>query len=111
MMKGPFVVAPFISILVKVIIPWFITKLDTFSRWCDCPIVCLDTICDRLARFLALIFAYDGEAVGGFSFVNSGWPFTEVSIAMKSQPHDSPQSDESDASELSHISSLIDDAL
>uniref|UniRef100_A0A7S4QN82 Anoctamin transmembrane domain-containing protein n=1 Tax=Alexandrium monilatum TaxID=311494 RepID=A0A7S4QN82_9DINO len=76
LMKGPFIVAPFISILVKVVVPRLlqcIARTCSHSRKREC--------CFWLApmrgviRFFTLIFAYDGESVKCFTFVCRGQPF------------------------------------
>lgn len=86
--KGPFCVAPFIGILVKVMIPLVADRLDEISRRvrCACCPVWVDDASDGLFRILSLIFAYDGDHIGCLSFVRSGYPFTKVSAALPGVP-------------------------
>lgn len=77
-MKGPFFVAPFIAMLIKVIIPLVARALDRFARnhgkdcWGPCRCVTF-----FVARTCALIFSYDGDHVGCLRFIFKGWPFGE----------------------------------
>jgi len=91
--KGPFVVAPFVRILVTVVIPWFAAMLEeavtkdtrdaSSSRLggSRMPKVlrgvrhCMRVAFTPIARILGLIFPYDGDSVGGCGFVARGWPF------------------------------------
>jgi len=80
-LTGPFVVAPFVGIGIKVLAPLAADRLDRFARNLRCCWVC-DPLCGifrGIARILALIFAYDGESVGCLSFVAFGWPFRAAS--------------------------------
>jgi len=70
MMKGPFIVAPVVAILMKVMVPKVAKSLYMCFerngalypfRW--------------LFRLLATIFTYDGGRVGCLQFVSHGWPF------------------------------------
>jgi len=76
-MVGPLVVAPILETLFKSIIPYLVEQLDTYVRHSDVTFgfgFC--AACrDQVARLLALIFAYNRKAVGGFGFVVHGWPF------------------------------------
>jgi len=78
MLKGPFVVAPFISILVKVIIPLVARQLNSFADATMICCRCCDAVIEGIARILSLIFAYDGDSVGCFRFVFQGNPFRKV---------------------------------
>lgn len=85
-MNGPFVVTPFLAILIKVIIPVVAQWLDRIVRYaahgcwgpCRAPTY-------GLARILALLFAYDGNNVGWFQFLRSGWPFSELVLVQEKQ--------------------------
>eukprot|EP00933_Yihiella_yeosuensis_P032610 TRINITY_DN26220_c0_g1_i2.p1 TRINITY_DN26220_c0_g1~~TRINITY_DN26220_c0_g1_i2.p1 ORF type:complete len:658 (-),score=95.67 TRINITY_DN26220_c0_g1_i2:132-2105(-) len=77
--KGPFVVAPFIAILVKVIIPRIVRFLNGIAHqhiFCGCS--CLDGLIDGIFRFANLLLSYDGDSVGCFSYVFRGFPFTKA---------------------------------
>jgi len=81
LMKGPFMVAPFIAILIKTIVPWVVYKL---SQACDylirCPGKCICLAPVRfVVRFFTLIFTLEGDNVGCFQFACKGWPFSQVS--------------------------------
>jgi len=76
LMTGPFVVAPFIAILLKFIVARIVDRLNVWARDYHQP--CCDACCDGLVRILALIFVYDGDSVGGLKFVTKGWPFSHV---------------------------------
>mmetsp|Transcript_10980 Transcript_10980/g.23087 ORF Transcript_10980/g.23087 Transcript_10980/m.23087 type:complete len:851 (-) Transcript_10980:28-2580(-) len=81
--KGPFLVAPFVGILLKVIVPWvaghlaFLTTMHLQMRrkWC---------LCGYLSRILALIFSYSGK-VGGLAYLRDGWPFSDVEEVAQPQ--------------------------
>lgn len=76
MMQGPFVVSPFIAILIKVIVPKVAAGLSWFSdeslkgvkgfSWAAV-----------VPRICAYIFAYDCHNVGGLQFIWRGWPFEQ----------------------------------
>jgi len=76
LMKGPFVVAPFVGIVVKVLMPKAIQKIQRNlqrtrkSRCCFClaPF-------RGIMRLATLIFTFEGEGVGGFKFVARGAPY------------------------------------
>lgn len=75
-MKGPFIVAPFVTIIVKVLVPKAVSCIarncarTRKKRWC-CWLAPLRTI----VRFFTLIFTYDGDSVKCFTFVCKGQPF------------------------------------
>jgi len=92
-MKGPFVVAPFLAIIIKVVIPWVADRLDLLARRCVCHLHCCDVFGDALARLLALIFAYDGDHVGCFAFLTRGWPFADVTVETASSTLSDEQQD------------------
>jgi len=83
LLKGPFCVAPFISILMKVIVP---ALSDVIASACHSYRVgglrgaALVPV-SGLFRILALIFTYDGGRVGCFRFVARGWPFANLQVA------------------------------
>merc|ERR1712061_965670 len=56
--KGPFVVSPFVAIIIKFLVPLLARKLDRLSRKSS---TCCDTCTDRIFRIVGLIFAYDGD--------------------------------------------------
>lgn len=80
MLNGPFLVAPFVNILVKVILPVVARQLDSFARSSgeDCWEPCKAPT-HLVARTLALLLSYDGDSVGCLRFIVRGWPFSEVS--------------------------------
>jgi len=81
-MKGPFVVAPFVAILIKVLLPIVLQKFQA-CFWgcerrqrttgkkpcCSCPVT------HFIIRAAGLIFAYDGGKVGCLRFLCYGNPF------------------------------------
>jgi len=79
LMKGPFVVAPFVGILIKVLLPKALQKITRFvegttrSRYCCClaPF-------RGILRLATLIFTYQGDGVGGFTFVRRGAPYGPI---------------------------------
>lgn len=73
-LKGPFCVAPFVGILMKVIVPVVAQKLDLCGRTYECTGLS-GNIARGIARILALIFSYDGDHVGCLLYVVRGWPF------------------------------------
>lgn len=97
--KGPFYVAPFVRILITVIVPYIVgwiewavaadarrvaTKAEAKRRAPDAaaapkrraPLRCLRGSARALARILALIFHVDASSVGGLRYVFRGWPFS-----------------------------------
>jgi len=92
LMKGPFVVAPFISILVKVIIPrvaYYISRCCSMTRTSPCG--CAFGPCRGLFRLLALIFHYDGDTVSCFKYVLRG------PTVFSALPDDTPHKQKLDA--------------
>eukprot|EP00929_Paragymnodinium_shiwhaense_P016457 TRINITY_DN124823_c0_g1_i1.p1 TRINITY_DN124823_c0_g1~~TRINITY_DN124823_c0_g1_i1.p1 ORF type:complete len:860 (-),score=160.17 TRINITY_DN124823_c0_g1_i1:232-2745(-) len=87
MFNGPFVVAPFVGIIVKVVVPWLARSIDLaanssgccFNRWLNC-------CCDAIPHLLGLIFYYDGGNIGCFRYVAKGWPFSEPVVETASTP-------------------------
>lgn len=75
LMKGPFVVAPFIAILMKVIVPMLVNTMVYTSRKYLSSWKILS--CGRgFWRLAALIFSFHGGNVGGLKFVYYGWPYS-----------------------------------
>jgi len=92
MLKGPFVVAPFISILMKVIVPVTAMSLDCLARKAVCCCRCFDVVGDGIARILGIIFAYDGDSVGGaITFIGKGYPFSHGESGQKQEVTDALQ--------------------
>lgn len=76
MMKGPFCVAPFVSVLMKVIVPLVAQKLDVFARTTNPSCTGYCRMCgDFIARLLGVIFSHDCDSVGCLRYVFKGWPF------------------------------------
>jgi hypothetical protein len=77
LLKGPFCVAPFISILMKFIVPEVADALGRASQSCCRSGVGAIAMAPLrgLIRVLELIFTYDGGNVGCLRFVGRGWPF------------------------------------
>merc|ERR1712187_498428 len=76
LMKGPFMVSPFVGIIIKVLLPllinaviWDLQEYTTSKLLCPVR---------GFWRLLALIFAYNGGAVGGLSYVCNGFPYTDL---------------------------------
>lgn len=82
LMKGPFVVAPFVAIVIKTIIPYVIHRLQEACDYClRFPLACLPCFPARfIVRFFTLIFSLDGDNVGCCKFACRGWPFSDVSV-------------------------------
>lgn len=83
LMKGPFMVAPFVAIFIKTILPVVVSKLYQACELCNrlpgkLGITCAP--CRFIVRFFTLIFTLDGDNVGCFKFACKGWPFTEVTL-------------------------------
>eukprot|EP00747_Dinoflagellata_sp_TGD_P218784 gnl/TRDRNA2_/TRDRNA2_90987_c0_seq1.p1 gnl/TRDRNA2_/TRDRNA2_90987_c0~~gnl/TRDRNA2_/TRDRNA2_90987_c0_seq1.p1 ORF type:complete len:930 (-),score=124.10 gnl/TRDRNA2_/TRDRNA2_90987_c0_seq1:66-2855(-) len=85
LLKGPFIVAPFIAMLMKVIVPWVAYRLDKFTRENKSKSCCCEYVARPLFRFLGLIFTYDCDSVGCCDYVKKGWPFSNVKITHWSQ--------------------------
>uniref|UniRef100_A0A7S1R3E9 Uncharacterized protein n=1 Tax=Alexandrium catenella TaxID=2925 RepID=A0A7S1R3E9_ALECA len=79
LMRGPFIVAPFINIVVKAIIPKAAGCLD---RSCGRPLrrsrFAWLGPARGILRFMTLIFTYDGKRVGCLAFVCRGGPFAPL---------------------------------
>jgi len=76
-LTGPFVVAPYVNIGIKVLAPLAADRLDQIARKARCCGI-LDPcfgILRGTVRILAIVFAYEGDSVGCLSFVAFGWPF------------------------------------
>jgi len=93
LVKGPFIVAPFVSILVKVIIPIVAERVDFWSRRCACCCSCCEVVMDGIARILSLIFVYDGSFVGGPKMIFKGWPFSDLAVVDSRLTVDEPEVD------------------
>eukprot|EP00929_Paragymnodinium_shiwhaense_P040096 TRINITY_DN2095_c0_g2_i1.p1 TRINITY_DN2095_c0_g2~~TRINITY_DN2095_c0_g2_i1.p1 ORF type:complete len:725 (-),score=117.14 TRINITY_DN2095_c0_g2_i1:284-2458(-) len=78
MFKGPFVVAPFVGIIVKVIVPFVGRSLDKAANKVYCGCKCLNCCLDFIPHLLALIFYYEGDHIGGFNYVLKGWQYTDI---------------------------------
>lgn len=78
--KGPFIVAPFVAILMKVIVPWVAERFEETASVLRCR--CSVGVLRGITRILALIFSYDSESVGCLSFLRRGWPFGAVSLEV-----------------------------
>uniref|UniRef100_A0A7S1M633 Uncharacterized protein n=1 Tax=Alexandrium catenella TaxID=2925 RepID=A0A7S1M633_ALECA len=82
-MKGPFVVAPFIAILIKVILPILLQRFQSCFWRCERRAhrgqeehCCLRIgVTQFIIRFAGLLFAYDGPKIGGLKFLVNGNPF------------------------------------
>lgn len=79
LVKGPFMVAPFVGILVKIIVPMLAERFEMCSRRLNCLGRCC-AVLRGLCRILSFIFVFDGAAVGGLSFVLKGWPYAGVAV-------------------------------
>jgi len=81
-LKGPFVVAPFVVIIVKVLSPLLARYLNRCARDAHCcGLLCCRFCCSiwrPVTRILGLIFYFDGDGVGGICFVAKGWPYGEI---------------------------------
>jgi len=67
MIKGPFILAPMLSILFKDVFPLVIRDVDC---WC-----CGSILSGYIRRILGLAFLYDHDAMGCLHFVAKGNPF------------------------------------
>lgn len=84
LMKGPFIVAPFVAIIVKVLLPIIVhiavyggRKFGAQRKFAG-P-------CRMFWRLAALIFAYHSGNSGGLGFVVNGWPFENLEILESDQ--------------------------
>mmetsp|Transcript_74104 Transcript_74104/g.229052 ORF Transcript_74104/g.229052 Transcript_74104/m.229052 type:complete len:413 (-) Transcript_74104:328-1566(-) len=84
-MKGPFVVAPFIAILIKVLLPILLQKGERSLRYWDrkqrrgeapCCCGCISLVAKFIVRTAGLIFAFHCGNVGCLKFLVSGNPFS-----------------------------------
>lgn len=83
MFNGPFTVAPFIAILMKVIVPLAALGLDWVARrWprCKCLPKWLAFPLVAIARILALILTFECDSVGCGGYVCQGTPFGEPEV-------------------------------
>jgi len=100
LVKGPFMVAPFVGIIVKILVPLVVERLDFWSRRFTCLGRC-EGFTDGLCRILSFIFVYDGEVVGGPRFIVKGWPFRDLRVVNR------PASNESEVS-VSEVAETLD---
>ena len=63
----PFLVAPFVAMGVKVLLPWLAERLHFWNRTLTCHGICRMPL-GILTNILSLIFVYDCDAVGGPRF-------------------------------------------
>jgi len=96
--KGPFYVAPFVRMLITVVLPYVVgwleigveadlrRKVTKYEAMQQAPITtragpkrgclrCVRGCARRLVRILALIFHVDPQNVGGMRYILRGWPF------------------------------------
>eukprot|EP00747_Dinoflagellata_sp_TGD_P108597 gnl/TRDRNA2_/TRDRNA2_170463_c4_seq1.p1 gnl/TRDRNA2_/TRDRNA2_170463_c4~~gnl/TRDRNA2_/TRDRNA2_170463_c4_seq1.p1 ORF type:complete len:358 (-),score=60.70 gnl/TRDRNA2_/TRDRNA2_170463_c4_seq1:133-1170(-) len=85
LIRGPFMVAPFIAILVKVIIPAVVRALEWASANFGTNIRCL-AIPRMIVRLLALIFSYDGGNLGCCQYASRGSPWSEPVVIRLGTP-------------------------
>jgi len=79
LLKGPFIVAPFIEILVKVIIPKAAVCINhTLSHTAQWKCCCWLAPLRGAIRICMLIFTYHGPTVGCLKYVFRGYPFGEI---------------------------------
>jgi len=98
--KGPFCVAPFIRILLTVVIPWVagqlenLVTLDERDRPHDerlhlrLMIRCVRSVracLTPVVRILAMIFYLDAGRVGGCGYIIRGWPFGRVRVQQQAE--------------------------
>eukprot|EP00929_Paragymnodinium_shiwhaense_P003872 TRINITY_DN10457_c0_g1_i1.p1 TRINITY_DN10457_c0_g1~~TRINITY_DN10457_c0_g1_i1.p1 ORF type:complete len:922 (+),score=182.68 TRINITY_DN10457_c0_g1_i1:84-2849(+) len=86
MFKGPFVVAPFVSIIVKVVVPSVTYGLDKTVNSLTGLRKHATTPFRVVAHILALIFLYDGSTVGGPKYICKGLPFNDVKVETCTLP-------------------------
>mmetsp|Transcript_90442 Transcript_90442/g.286594 ORF Transcript_90442/g.286594 Transcript_90442/m.286594 type:complete len:299 (-) Transcript_90442:13-909(-) len=92
-MKGPFVVAPFISILMKAIVPLVARFLDLAAEKAanSKRLRCFAYCSGWVWRLLGLIFAHDGDSVGCLRYVFKGTPFGPMTLQKSEALADDPQ--------------------
>ena len=83
-LTGPFVVYPFIEILMTAIVPFIANRLDVLMRETTLLCSCCDAIGDFVSRFLATIFVYDCDSIGCLRFTFRGWPYRNVQVKRHS---------------------------
>lgn len=74
-LRGPFMVAPFVAILMKAVVPAASEALERATRTIKCFTRMRCAPVRGLARIAALIFAYDSDNVGFLRFIWFGWPW------------------------------------
>lgn len=84
MLLGPFMVAPFIRILVKFVIPMVVHRWNQYES--DVPCGCINATVNFLRRVLAFIFVFDSDSVGGLRFVLFGDPLAGSMKAKVAPP-------------------------
>lgn len=72
-LRGPFCVAPFICLLMKAIVPRVAELLDRGVRRLQRRMKLGCCAISFIVRLLTLFFSYDGDTVGGCTYVRSGW--------------------------------------
>jgi len=95
LLRGPFVVAPFIRILMHVIVPFVVWQLHKFvehRRKTHCR--CFGrTLRPTILRIAGIIFAYDAEHTGFWLFLKEGYPYSfSPSAAVMLQTSSPPAS-------------------
>ncbi|CAK0851071.1 unnamed protein product [Prorocentrum cordatum] len=114
MMRGPLMMLPFIRLLLKCVIPMVARLLNKYEVPPRGPCRCPSDAINALIRLMGLIFAFDGDSVGGFRFVFSGDPFSSSRKAAEAPPPASADLDGQDAAladGAEGTEQLLDDAL
>eukprot|EP00931_Biecheleriopsis_adriatica_P117233 TRINITY_DN92771_c0_g1_i1.p1 TRINITY_DN92771_c0_g1~~TRINITY_DN92771_c0_g1_i1.p1 ORF type:complete len:711 (+),score=134.15 TRINITY_DN92771_c0_g1_i1:80-2212(+) len=78
LVRGAFVVAPFIEILMKTLVPVLAMWIDRCARRVKCCCVHCDCFLDGLAHLIGLIFFFDCPKVGCICYLWQGWPFRNM---------------------------------
>merc|ERR1712096_557058 len=85
LMKGPFMVAPFISILIKCLLPLVLGRMQRLARRSRLiqkgergPRRGCEELAAGIVRIASLIFALDGGRAGCLRYVVAGSPFKDV---------------------------------
>eukprot|EP00405_Crypthecodinium_cohnii_P052788 CAMPEP_0206600198 /NCGR_PEP_ID=MMETSP0325_2-20121206/45636_1 /ASSEMBLY_ACC=CAM_ASM_000347 /TAXON_ID=2866 /ORGANISM="Crypthecodinium cohnii, Strain Seligo" /LENGTH=745 /DNA_ID=CAMNT_0054111423 /DNA_START=1 /DNA_END=2238 /DNA_ORIENTATION=- len=89
--KGPFLVSPFIAILMKVIVPMVALWLNRWANSCwTCQPRCLFEFFAFITRVTGLIFTFEQDNVGCCQYLFKGHPFGKPELVdrVTPAPHD-----------------------
>lgn len=103
-LTGPFIVSPFISILMGAIVPQVAVAWHRFAERVGCCATPFTAMHRGLTRILGLIFAYSLDP----QFIVRGWPFTAMEVVPLTE-HNAPKVEpKSDADSHIHPKEIFD---